>query len=222
MLLTVAEAVLLFKCAMLPGTCRRLPSRGLDSVHYRRRAARLTAMTPTKTALPSWRRYHSFSIRGLIFLILFIAAALGLVGNRGGVQRRGVAAIEKAGGKVWYDWEWQDGSPVASSGPRWPTWLVTSVGNDYFGSAAYVSLSSRKTDRELAHVANLEHLARLDLSGSAVTDKALASLTRLPQLDTLLLIRTNLGDSALVHLRGLRNLRLLSQAHTPNGDEGRT
>jgi hypothetical protein len=46
------------------------------------------------------------------------------------VQREAVAAIERAGGEVMYDWQWKDNALV--HGRPWASrWLVDRVGIDY-------------------------------------------------------------------------------------------
>jgi hypothetical protein len=186
-----------------------------------RRAERMTAMNQTDAAAPRWRRFRSVSVRGLIFLIIVIAGALGWISNRAATQRQAVAAIQQVGGRVWYDWEWRDGSPLFDASPHWPVWLVNSLGSDYFGNVVAVSLGGRTTDRELSHLARLAHLEHLDLHGSSVTANGLANLKGLFRLRTLLLVRNKkLGDFSLVHLKELRDLRVLSLDHTPIGDPG--
>ena len=56
-----------------------------------------------------WRRYLRISLRGLIVLVLVFGSALGWIVKRTKVQRAAVAAIERAGGSVNYEWEWKDG-----------------------------------------------------------------------------------------------------------------
>ena len=55
--------------------------------------------------------------------------ALGLawLANRARIQREAVAAIERTGGKAWYDWEWQNDAPVPDASTGWPAWLVEAI-----------------------------------------------------------------------------------------------
>jgi hypothetical protein len=98
---------------------------------------------PAEAGRNWWRRHLSLSLRGLILLVVLIAATLGWVANRAAIQRESVDAIRKAGGKVWYDWEWGDPSPFDRPAPQWPSWLVNAVGVDYFSNVVSVSLSCR-------------------------------------------------------------------------------
>jgi len=48
-----------------------------------------------------WRRYPSFSVRGLVVLVLVIGAWLGWLVRSVRIQREAVVAINKAGEKNW-------------------------------------------------------------------------------------------------------------------------
>src|SRR4051812_18842713 len=87
-----------------------------------------------------WRRYVRFSVRGLVIAVLVIGGWLGWIAHRARVQREAVAAIKRAGGHVYYDWERNDGKPVPNGKPRWPRWLVDRLGIDYFGDVDTVFL----------------------------------------------------------------------------------
>src|SRR4029077_16336064 len=63
--------------------------------------------------------WFSKSVRRLIVLMVVIAAALACVSHSARAQRYAVAAIESAGGRLWYDWEWADGGPTGGM-PVWP------------------------------------------------------------------------------------------------------
>ena len=52
-----------------------------------------------------WRRWLRLSVRGLMILVLILGGGLGWIVHRAKTQRVAVAAIEKAGGWVRYDWE---------------------------------------------------------------------------------------------------------------------
>ena len=58
---------------------------------------------PTEPNRRPWWRSLRFSLRGLIVVVLIIGGSLGWVVHRARVQRRAVAAIEKAGGTVEYE-----------------------------------------------------------------------------------------------------------------------
>jgi hypothetical protein len=58
---------------------------------------------------PAWKRFLRFRMRGLLVFVMVIGAGLGWIVRDAHVQRDAVAAIQAAGGKVMYDWEWSDG-----------------------------------------------------------------------------------------------------------------
>ena len=59
-----------------------------------------------------WRRFLRFSVRGLMVVVLVFVAGLGWLVREARIQRDAVAAITKAGGTVYSDWEWSDGKHV--------------------------------------------------------------------------------------------------------------
>jgi hypothetical protein len=203
-----------------------------------------------ETGSGRWRRFASLSVRGLIVLILVVAGGLSWIANRVRFQRNAVDAIEKAGGKVWYDFE-EEAAPTViaqprrivrgeprfsewlvefssewrewllSFVPRWPPkWLVDFLGVDYFGNVVAVSFTRRASDAELVHVGKLRRVERLDLYGSPITASGLGHLQPLTHLQTLLLVRTKVGDAGLARLAALKNLRVLSLEGTELSDDG--
>jgi len=198
-----------------------------------------------------WWSFAALSVRGLIVLVLVIAAGLSWIANRASSQRNAVGAIEKAGGKVWYDFE-LEATPIVRARPhaipndnqRWtqwlasswserrqsvvnllqaspPTWLVDSLGVDYFSNVVSVSFTRRATDAALFHVPKLQRVERLDLYGSAVTEAGLLHLKGLPHLQTVRLVRTKVCDAGLAQLAGLNKLKVLSLEGTELSDAGR-
>jgi len=76
----------------------------------------------------------------MAFVLLF-GVGLGWIVYRARVQRDAVAAIERAEGTVWYEWQWRNGKPVLNGRTPCPQWLIDLVGVDYFGSVVRVSLA---------------------------------------------------------------------------------
>ncbi len=127
-----------------------------------------------------WQRFASLPMRLLFGVVVAIGALFAWLAYRAHSQRVIVAAIEKAGGKVWYDFEVPDASAtvarsiVISPSTGWlfyawewiknlpqnlrmgpdsgPRWLLDWLGPDYFGHVAWVSLTSRASDADLVHV----------------------------------------------------------------------
>ena len=101
-------------------------------------------------------RWKTISLRGLLLLILAIALWLGWIVNKARQQREAVAALQKFGGFVHYDWEFVDGPVKVPRGnrlwmPSWgkftpgrkpwaPDWMRRALGDEYFQSIAHVSL----------------------------------------------------------------------------------
>jgi internalin A len=167
-----------------------------------------------------WRRYLRFSVRGLIFFVLVIGAVLGWVVHEARVQRDAVAAIEKAGGWVSYDWG-RDGKSIPGGQPWAPRWLVDLIGIHYFGQVTAVGLASSSTaDATLAQVGRLTGLRFLTLPGSNVTDAGLMHLKRLDKLSQLDLVGTHVTDAGLVHLKQLTKLSRLDLRDTQVSDAG--
>ncbi len=107
------------------------------------------------------RRFLRFSVRGLIILVLLIGLWLGWFVRCARIQREAVAAIQHAGGKVAYDWEWSNGKPIPGGKPSAPQWLIDLIGVDYFGHVTFAWLKPNETDDSA--IAQVGRLARLQL-----------------------------------------------------------
>jgi internalin A len=167
-----------------------------------------------------WRRFLRFSVRGLIVVVLLIGGWLGWIVRSARIQQVAVAAIENAGGFVWYDWQWSKGRSIPGAQPWAPRWLVDRIGVDYFGHVTCVMLFPVATDGVLAKVGLLTQLQELNLYRSSVSDFGLSHLRGLNELTTLYLGRTPVTDAGLAHLGGLTNLRELKLDSTEVSDAG--
>jgi internalin A len=182
------------------------------------------ATKPAERVSRTWRSYLRFSVRGLILLVLAIGVGLGWMVQSARNQHDAVAAIEKAGGSVSYDWEWRNGTAIPAGKPWAPRWLVDLMGVDYFGHVTDVSLPGA-TDAAIVPVARLTQLQRLILAESSMSDVGVISffdvnrprvtsaglmhlkkLTNLAELD---LGGTQVSDAGLAHLKGLTKLSVL-------------
>jgi internalin A len=189
-----------------------------------------------KPASRPWRRFLRFSVRGLIIVVLAIGVWLGWTVRSARIQREAVAAVQKAGGTVRYDWEWRNGKLISQGKPSTPSFLVDFVGADYFGHVTDVKLSPNSNDAILVHVGRFYRLKRLDLRGawlnrararadrsqSSISDKGLANLRGLSELVSLSLTNTDVGDDGLEHLKRLTNLESLGLGNTRVTDAGLT
>ena len=52
----------------------------------------------------SWRHCIRFSVRALMVFVLTLGGMLGWIVYQAHVQRDAVLAVQRAGGRVWYDW----------------------------------------------------------------------------------------------------------------------
>ena len=124
----------------------------------------MASITAEPTLRP-WRRYLRLSSRGLIVVVLIIGGCLGWLVRGARIQRDAVAAIERGGGHVEYDWEWNDGGKIAGGVPRAPRWLVERIGVNYFGhvTSDTYSPASRalNSDVQFAEIHRFTRLQRL-------------------------------------------------------------
>jgi Leucine-rich repeat (LRR) protein len=157
----------------------------------------------------TWSRFR-LSVRVWMIVVLLVGTGLGWIVHRAEVQRDAVAAIETAGGRVVYDWQWKGNRLVPNAKPLGPKWLVDHIGVDYFGSVIQVFLNGRCTDLELGHVGRLHRLEILSLRSSEVTDSGLEQLRGLTGLRHLYLGDTRVTDDGLHHLERLTNIEVLS------------
>jgi hypothetical protein len=174
--------------------------------------------TPKKYRWPNRLR---ISLGAFLALALVIGGWLGWIVRSGRIQRDAVAAIRRAGGGVFYEWEIHDGRfyTLESKCP-WPKWLVDQVGVDYLGNVIRVDFWKRASDADLVHVGNLGRLEELVIVDSPVTDSGLAHLRRSTTLKWLFLPRTRISDSGLAHLKRLTRLKVLSLTDTAVTDAG--
>ncbi len=194
-----------------------------------------------------WARPLRLSLRATMLLVLVTGGWTGWFIRSAKLQRDAVAAVERGGGNVQYNWQFKDGRaiPYREQRPPWPARLVRLVGVDYFGyvtkaenvspgnaGAGLGSIGYLRgleelqlggflvTDDGLRHLKNLTSLRRLDLSSCDVTDQGLFHLKGLTALEVLDLHRTWVSDAGLAHLKGLTNLRTLNLEETQVSSTG--
>ncbi len=179
-----------------------------------------------------------FSLRGLMALVLILGVGLGYWVVRSREQRDAVAAMEHAGGKVVYDYEWQDGFQVPGEPPRWQRWGYRLLGPDYFATVKQVTLVGKTpdvvnddlmarvgrlrglesltlngckgvTDAGMVHVGRLGQLTSLDVGFTSISGVSLKDFAGLSRLKRLDLPSTSVSDAELAHVRGLTSLEWL-------------
>jgi internalin A len=168
-----------------------------------------------------WWNYVRLSVRALIVLVLLIGAGLGWMVRSARIQRDAVAAIEKAGGWVKYDWECSNRNDIPGGKPWAPGWLVDLIGVDFFGHVTAVWFNrGAADDAAIVELGRLSQLQSLDLAASPVSDAGLAHLKRLPNLSSLKLCSRNVSDTGLAHLKGFTHLAELDLSGTQITDAG--
>ena len=160
-----------------------------------------------------------FTVRWMMILVLIVAGGLGWLAYRARIQREAIAAIERGGGKAYFDWEvtTYNGryapslTPVAGASSRWPARLVRLLGPEYFGTLKSVIVGPRDADRVMDRVRHLNRLEQLSLSpGSDATDAGMANLADLSRLRSVMLSGTpRLSGACLAGLAGSVGLRRL-------------
>jgi internalin A len=159
----------------------------------------------------SWQTALRISVRGLIVLILLVAAALGWLVQSARIQREAVAVIERTGGTVSYSWARRDGNAISGGEPMAPRWLMDLIGLDYFDHVTAVQLYGPATaaDAALAQVGRLTRIQELSGRLATASDAGLAHLKGLTDLSSLILRDTQITDAGLEHLSGLTSLTFL-------------
>ncbi len=100
-------------------------------------------MAEPASPAPRRRRWRfALSVRGLMLLVLVIGGPIGRKARRASVQRRAVAAVERLGGEVGYDWERAYERGVAPTGPAAPRWARRWLGDEIFQEVTFVRLPS--------------------------------------------------------------------------------
>ena len=152
-------------------------------------------MSDLERPRPWWRKIRArVGLRTLMVTVLAAGGGLGWLVHRANVQRRAAAAIAKAGGSVYYDFQLTPGRPLWPGAPSaWPKWLIDAVGVDYFhgvvgfafGPHARKDADALPTDALMAQVGRLDRLSVINLDnaqGRSLTDADLAHLRGLDRL----------------------------------------
>ena len=156
--------------------------------------------------------------RKTLLLAMFItAAAFGwlsvMVALTQG-QRQAVAEIEKLGGQVYYDFQWDEDGQWA--GRMEPSWLRKLFGN----VRAVLGNATEITDDSLMHFSRLTMLETLDLTNTHITGSGFQHIQGLDSLKSIYLGNTNTNDAGLEHLKRLSSLKHIILSDTPITDVG--
>ena len=141
--------------------------------------------------------------------MLIVGVALGWKVEKARRQRDVVAWILQSGGRVAYDYEWDNG-PLRNSTLPGPKWLRELLGIDFFDKVVLVDFTFIQVV-DITPLAGLQRLECLDLDNTQVTD--VTPLARLISLEILDLDNTHVTD--VTPLAELTNLKWLWLMDTP-------
>jgi hypothetical protein len=193
------------------------------------------------------RRFLQFSLGTLLLGITVFGVWLGVQVNRARRQREAVAAIQRLGGAVLYDYQFDaQHKQVSNAQPTAPAWLRKVLGDDFFYSPVSIYLGGIKfnegdlapleklpeldwlylgscdlPDGELAHCQPLGKLRSLDIGGTSISDAGLAHLIPLKRLEWLDIQSTQVTDAGIATLTQLPRLTEVFVYGSQIGDEGR-
>ncbi|WP_425396788.1 hypothetical protein [Aeoliella sp.] len=182
---------------------------------------------------PKRRHWLQYGLRTFLVVVTLLCIAVGTLAVKARRQRQLTAAVTSVGGELRFDWQpsyadrvaqfeqWRramrSGTPPKDpEHPEGPTWLRTTLGDEYFQEIEEVKLSSPRWSRfeggkkRLLHlVANSPHLTELYISRSDLNDDDLTVLSRLDSLRRLSISQSEISDDGLPLLYGMKNLESL-------------
>lgn len=129
-----------------------------------------------------------FSLRTLLIIVTIASCGLGWLGlkvRQAQQQREAVVAIEKLGGQVTYDYDFDsNGHQIDPPTPPRPAWLLEFFGVDMLANVTSVyGAGPSFTDAHLVHLQRFRQLETALFEGTAITDKGCQELQRaLPRL----------------------------------------
>jgi hypothetical protein len=181
---------------------------------------------PTMTEAPTKKhRRIGLSVRLLMAIVVILGGGFGWLAYHVRVQREAVEAIERGGGKVYYDWQLDpDGRFDPKGMPPAPGWLVRIVGSGAFGHVERVIVGRGEADATMAWVARLGRVKELRIfPEGSLTDGGMIHLRALTRLERLSLLPggspPRITGAWLQNLTGLSRLRYLSIRGIPVTDD---
>jgi hypothetical protein len=167
----------------------------------------MEATAPDNGPAPQPRRWYQFRAQTGWLVALLAGCCLVAIGGKAFEARRqqtAVAALQRSGGEVYYDYEFdRQGLYVANTPAPGPAWLHSVLGDDIFRNVHWVSLEGPGVTDEV--LKNLEGLSRLQWlsikSAPGVTDAGLDHLRGLHELDELYLYGTAVTPTGMAKLQ---------------------
>jgi hypothetical protein len=172
---------------------------------------------PTETI----RRRLKISLRTMMLVVLVVGLWLSRQVHMAREQRAAVAAVQKYGGWVHYDYEFVNGKLTPGRNPRAPRWLRRLLADEFFQNVQQVSLvydrsTGRRHDNDnvvpcddvLARISSLPGLKVLLLKETQATDEGLKRIGKMSGLEELYIWDAkSVTDAGVVCLATLENLR---------------
>lgn len=132
-------------------------------------------------------------------------------------------AIRQAGARVYFDYQWRDGRPVADAVPPGAAWLRALVGDDFLDRIVAVDwTAAEEPDAVIHQLLLLPYVHTLRASGAAFSDQSLEVVGRLRGLRDLDLSGTGITDAGVGNLGKLKQLQQLDVTGTAVSDKGVT
>ncbi len=165
------------------------------------------------------RRWFQYSLRTLLLLVTALAVWLGFYVHRANKQREAVAAIQRLGGWLRYDYQIVGGKFDPKAESPIPVWLLKALGEVFFHDVVEVNLvynddgprrleNANLSDESLYHLPNLPGVRALLLRDAQATDEGLECVGQLKRLERLLVWdASEVSDFGIRYLRDLKNLR---------------
>jgi hypothetical protein len=185
---------------------------------------RSTESGPTRDSVRK-RRWLRFSVRTMMIAVLVAAVALSWPIRRANIQRRAVAALKKAPGKVYiaYDFEYDGNWRVKHNASPWaPAWLRRLLGDEFFQEVDTVAVQSPASDETMEILGEFPRLRLLHLRDCSGIVDGLVQLRGMRNLETLELCGPSITDAKLAILSEMKHLRVLELNDTSVTDAGLT
>ncbi|MHB8973514.1 MAG: leucine-rich repeat domain-containing protein [Pirellulaceae bacterium] len=198
--------------------------------------------TPAKPnpAAPRKPRVAFRVVLGILLVVGMLSGWAAMGRQKAGKQAEAIERLLQAGARVYFDYQWKQGSPVADAVPPEAAWVRRLLGDDMLNRAVAVDLrgveqpdtvansllllpylyhvnaaNTPLSDAALDVLRRMPGLTELDLQGTRITDASSTNLARVTQLTTLSLARTTISDRSLPILAGLQHLQRLDLSGTP-------